>query len=392
MTTMIILSIETSCDETAISIVRADGDFPDATYTLLGNALFSQIDIHREFGGVFPNVAKREHIKTIVPMYEKALHEANLPSAGIFETTEEKREALSTLLFREEGLADALIASLQKSGIPPIDLIAVTNGPGLEPALWVGVNFAKALALLLDIPVVPTNHMDGHVMSSLFDGEKIPTVTFPALALLISGGHTEMVLMRDFNTYALVGQTRDDAIGEAFDKVARMIGLPYPGGPEIGKLANEAREKNIPEYAKLPQPMINSKDFDFSFSGLKTAVRTVVEKKELTGDDKRALARDFEDAVTAVLVKKVSGAIEEHGIATLILGGGVTANEYIRTAFKQLTEQEFRDVSLYIPDRALSTDNSIMIALAGHARIKDALSPTAAQSLRADGNRSIHAA
>lgn len=390
MTAMIILSIETSCDETAISLVRADGTFPDATYTLLGNALFSQIDIHREFGGVFPNVAKREHIKTIVPMFEKALHEAALPNTGTFSASSEKREELSTLLFREEGLADALITSLEKSGVPLIDLIAVTSGPGLEPALWVGVNFAKALALLLNIPVVPTNHMDGHVMSSLFDGERIPTITFPALALLISGGHTEMVRMDNFDTYSLVGQTRDDAVGEAFDKVARMIGLPYPGGPEIGRLAKEARKRNLPEYAKLPRPMIDSKDFDFSFSGLKTAVRTVVERQELTDDEKSALARDFEDAVTAVLVKKVSRAIEEYGIATLILGGGVTANEYIRAAFQKLTEYDFPDVALYIPERALSTDNSIMIALAGHARVTDALSPTAVQSLRADGNLSLH--
>ena len=231
---MKILSIETSCDETAVSLVEAADDFPHATYTVLGNAIFSQIDIHREYGGVFPSVAKREHAKALVPMLDRALKEAGLLSVR------EERESqpfpqMEAILTREPGLAEALTAFLHTYHKPDVDLIAVTNGPGLEPALWVGVSFAKALAHTWNVPVVPTNHMEGHVLSSLFDGEQVADIAFPALALLISGGHTELVLMRDWTTYELVGQTRDDAVGEAFDKVARMMGLPYPGGPEISR-------------------------------------------------------------------------------------------------------------------------------------------------------------
>src|SRR3989338_8177205 len=209
---MTILSIETSCDETAVSIVRADGDFPNAEYEVLGHALFSQIDIHKEYGCVFPAVAKREHAKTLVPMLEKARAEAKLESIP-HQVTEEKNKEIQKVLEREPGLADALLAYLNEiPEKPPIDLIAVTNGPGLEPALWVGVNFAKALALAWDIPLVPVNHMEGHIFISLFERKRLAPVVFPALALLISGGHTELVLMEAWGKYERVGQTRDDAV------------------------------------------------------------------------------------------------------------------------------------------------------------------------------------
>jgi N6-L-threonylcarbamoyladenine synthase len=389
---MIILSIETSCDETALSIVEAVGDFPNAKYEVLGNALFSQIDIHREYGGVFPTIAKREHIATILPMLEKALNEAHTQFIYMPELSAEDMVQITTILNRENGLAEQLLHFHQAHGKPNIDAIAVTSGPGLEPALWVGINFAKALAQLWKVPVVPVDHMEGHILASVFDNHKLESLTFPALALLVSGGHTELVLMPAWGQYQKVGQTRDDAVGEAFDKVARLIGLPYPGGPEIGKLAAEARAANLPPFAVLPRPMQHSGDLDFSFSGLKTAVRYAVEGKEMTEEDKRALARDFEDAAIDVLVIKSIKAIEEFSAESLILGGGVSANSYLRHAISSLSSpQNFPSLKVFLPDTKLSTDNSIMIALAGHARIKEALSPDDfTNNIKADGNRSLN--
>ncbi len=270
---MIILSIETSCDETAISIVEVVGDFPNAKYEVLGNALFSQIDIHREFGGVFPTIAKREHIATILPMLEKALNQAGFEPVFTPDLNPEEIINIQTILNRENGLAEQILHFHKKIGKPAIDVIAVTSGPGLEPALWVGINFAKALSYLWNVPVIPVDHMEGHILASVFDNHKLPELKFPALALLVSGGHTEMILMENWGKYKKIGQTRDDAVGEAFDKVARLINVPYPGGPEIGRLAKEARERNLPIFEMFTRPMLHSDDFDFSFSGLKTAVR-----------------------------------------------------------------------------------------------------------------------
>jgi len=389
---MLILAIETSCDETAISILKAEGDFPHATYEILGDALWSQIDIHREYGGVFPALAKREHAATIVPMLEKALAESNLtsPDSGFSLTTEDETY-IHELLQREEGLADQLLTFHREHGGLPIDLIAVTNGPGLEPALWVGVNFAKALAFLWKTPIVPINHMEGHILASIYDADRdnqLSDITFPAISLLISGGHTELILMRDWGTYEKIGQTRDDAVGEAFDKVARLVGIPYPGGPEIGRLAGEARKRKLPQFAKLPSPMLHSDDLDFSFSGLKTAVRYAVQNKQLTPDDIAAVARDFEDAVATVLVKKVQTAIETHTAKTLIVGGGVSANKHIKQLIEATLLTTHSDVTCYFPQPGLATDNSIMIALAGHARATSALTATG-NTISANGNRSL---
>jgi N6-L-threonylcarbamoyladenine synthase len=383
---MRILSIETSCDETAVSIVEAVGTFPQARYTVLGNSLFSQIDIHREYGGVFPMVAKREHARTLVPMLMRALGEAKLLVPADETLVEEHHEALYTLLAREEGLADSLIHFLEQYEKPPVDLIAVTNGPGLEPTLWVGINFARALSKAWDIPVAPINHMEGHILSSIFDGETIPEIVFPAVSLLISGGHTELILMREWGHYEKIGETRDDAVGEAFDKVARMLSLPYPGGPEIGNLALVAREKKLPSFVQLPRPMLESGDFDFSFSGLKTAVRYAVQNKTLTHGEKASVAREFEDAVATVLLRKTKNAIDRHNAQTLIVGGGVSANTYIRETFKEYFWKEYPMVTVYLPPRNLSTDNSIMIALAGHAKKDTALTHNAVMGIVADGN------
>jgi N6-L-threonylcarbamoyladenine synthase len=387
---MVILSIETSCDETAVSLVEVVGEFPKATYEVLGNSLFSQVDIHREYGGVFPTLAKREHIATILPMLERALKESHLPSEFTPSLSPEDKAVIHEILSRENGLAEQLIHFHEANGRPIIDAIAVTSGPGLEPALWVGINFAKALSHLWQIPVVPTDHMEGHILASVYDGHHLAELRFPAIALLVSGGHTELILMRDWNQYEKVGQTRDDAVGEAFDKVARLLGLPYPGGPEISKLAKSARDTLLPQYAKLPLPMLNSGDLDFSFSGLKTAVRNAVANKVLTDDEKAALARDFEDVVVTVLIHKLKAAIEKFGIQSVILGGGVSANTYLRAAITALgTATQYPQLGIYIPEPTLSTDNSIMIALAGHAHLAEAQTAEQFISARADGNRSL---
>lgn len=383
---MRILSIETSCDETAVSIVEASGTFPHATYKVLGNSLFSQIDIHREYGGVFPAVAKREHAKTLVPMLLRALGDAQMLSPHEEDSVAPHTEELHTILSREEGLAEALINFLEQYEKPDIDLIAVTHGPGLEPTLWVGINFARALSYVWGIPVIPINHMEGHILSSIFDGETIPDLVFPAIALLISGGHTELILMREWGHYEKIGETRDDAVGEAFDKTARMLGLPYPGGPEIGKLAHEARTHDIESSVRLPRPMLDSDNLDFSFSGLKTAVRYTVQDKTLTHNEKIGIAREFEEAVTTVLLKKTKGAIDLYNAQTLIIGGGVSANTYIRETFKEYFWKEYPMVTVYLPPRNLSTDNSIMIALAGHARKDNALTYDRVMEIVADGN------
>lgn len=392
---MRILSIETSADETAVSIVEATGNFPDATYEILGNALHSQVELHTQYGGIFPMMAKREHAKAIVPLLQNALEEANLilpsPRSNLGLGLTEK---LHEILLQESDLADTLIAFLESHDIKDgINCIAVTSGPGLEPALWVGVNFAKALSLVLNVPVIPINHMEGHMLASLYDvvqDDAIAEVRFPSIALLISGGHTELVLIKNWGFYEKVGQTKDDAVGEAFDKVARMMGLPYPGGPEIGKRAKIAREEKLPPFKnELPRPMIHSKDLNFSFSGLKTAVRYAIDGKELSENEKNALSRDFEDAVTEVLLKKTQSALTQFSAETLIVGGGVSASTRIREVFQTELLHSHPDIEVYFPQPKLSTDNSIMIALAGHAHVMEGRTAGAVILIKADGNRSL---
>ena len=261
---------------------------------------------------------------------------------------------------------------------PNIDYISVTAGPGLEPALWVGISFARALGVAWNIPVIPANHMEGHIVSPLLSihpsasghspqGEN--PVVFPALALLISGGHTELVLIKNWLDYTVIGRTRDDAVGEAFDKVARLLSLPYPGGPHVSKLAEEARVAHTTPSVKLPRPMLKTKDFDFSFSGIKTAVLYSVQKQiPLSEEIKKEYALEFENAVTEVLVAKTKRALDEYTIKTLILGGGVVANTYIRKEFQKMVD-EFGGVKLLIPAIKDSTDNAVMIAAAGYLHI-----------------------
>ncbi len=386
---MKILAIETSCDETAIALLSCEGDAESARFKILGNALLSQIDLHKEYGGVFPALAKREHAKNLVPVLSATLEEAGQPHEA-HTLSEETIHELRELLSREVGLADALLEYLSSTGRPAIDVIAITHGPGLEPALWVGVNFAKALSRAWSIPLIPVNHMEGHLLSALAqkntDEIRIEGVALPVLALLISGGHTELVLMKDWLSYSLMGQTRDDAVGEAFDKVARMMDLPYPGGPEVSKLAEKAREREGKSAFVLPRPMLDSADFDFSFSGLKTAVLYLIKGKEgLTEEDKEMLSMAFEDAVAEVLVKKTMRASEESGAYTVVMGGGVSANTHIQRVFRKAFEGS--SVTLRIPSPEFTTDNAVMIGIAGYYQ---ALSgKKVAADMKAQGNLSL---
>ena len=402
---MKILSIETSCDETGISILEANGGVKKPSFEVLANNLNSQIKIHAPYGGVYPALAKREHLKNLPILLEKILKETK---------------------------------------IKKVDLIAVTYGPGLEPALWTGIVFAKDLAKKWNVPLIGVNHMEGHMLS-VFGKNKglfgIPKIEFPALSLLVSGGHTELVLATKWQKYKIIGETLDDAAGEAFDKVARMLELPYPGGPEISKLAekerknlldilplsarkfsaenflcpsstllprlpdatylrkskNEVEEQSLqgvrsatgarlqqfsskkiayPEkissFISLPRPMLHSKNFDFSFSGLKTAVLYLIRdlKKEnpnILQDEKTkmAISKEFEDAVVETLVHKTKKAIEKYHAKTIIVAGGVSGNKHLQNQMKKIISKENK---LLFPNKDLSTDNSIMIGMVGYFR------------------------
>lgn len=389
---MRILGIETSCDETAIAVLECEGE-RSAEVRVLGNALLSQIDVHQEYGGVFPALAKREHAKNLVPILQAALSEAELLYEDTQALANDVETAVGELLAREGDLAVDLLEFLKESEVPNVDAIAVTAGPGLEPALWVGVNFAKALALAWNKPIVAVNHMEGHLLSALLTEKDMrsyvmPEIAQPLLALLISGGHTELVLMEDWLSYRLVGSTRDDAVGEAFDKVARMLGLPYPGGPEISKFAERARERGGENPYTLPRPMLNDPACDFSFSGLKTAVLYLVKDKDLTETDKENVALAFEDAAADVLYAKTLRALTETGARTLAIGGGVSANTHIKRTFQERLAEDRTDVTLCIPPTFLTSDNAIMIALAGYYHAQAGNFADAA-TLRANGNLAL---
>lgn len=349
---MKILSIETSCDETGISILEVKKIGNKTVFKILANSLNSQIDIHKEYGGVFPALAKREHQKNLPILFAKTIKKAKMT---------------------EKNISDK------------IDLISVTSGPGLEPALWTGIVFAKELSQKYKIPLIPVNHMEGHILSVFAEDKKtfsIPKINFPVLSLLVSGGHTELVLMKDWRKYQIIGETLDDAAGEAFDKVARMLNLPYPGGPEISKLAKIGRkylsketEENIKNKIKLPRPMIHSKNFDFSFSGLKTAVLYLVrdlmaENPKILQDEKikNSICAEFENAVVETLVFKTKKAIEKYSVKSLVIAGGVSANKYLRQEMTKLTKNKQK---LFFPSKNMSTDNSVMIGIAGYFRFLD---------------------
>ena len=379
---MKILSIETSCDDTAITIFEAKGKIKNASFKILGNVSNSQIKIHKNYGGVYPNLAKKEHIKNLPILLEKVLKAV--------------RQNLATK--------------------KPVDAIAVTYGPGLEPSLWSGIVYAKELAEKWKCPLVPVNHMEGHILS-VFGKNKgkfnIPKINFPALSLLVSGGHTELVLMTNYLKYKIIGETLDDAAGEAFDKVARMLGLPYPGGPKISKLAEEerkmrlSRDGNIAQadepsiaihqqagmrtrsgrqpHFSLPRPMMHSKNFNFSFFGLKTAVFYLIKKiGKLDEKNKREIALEFENAVIETLVYKTIKAKEKYKANTLIVAGGVACNKHLQREMKKTFGKKTK---MLFPVKELTGDNSIMIGIAGYLQyIKNKKRVPKISSIRARGN------
>jgi N6-L-threonylcarbamoyladenine synthase len=415
---MITLGIETSCDETALSLIETrekDGFFD---CKVVASLIHSQAELHSSFGGVYPALAKREHGRNLLPLLNKLLEKAR-------EVYGEKPLVISDTDFKEK--IDQVTAEYASRNadlfssftdidflktIPNIDRIAITEGPGLEPALWVGISFGEILATIWSglrgeasrvVPVIPVNHMEGHVVGSLLSSDvkmgewqRLKPVHFPALALLISGGHTELVKIENNSTggqldldYSIIGQTKDDAVGEAFDKVARLLGLPYPGGPHVSKLAKEAEEQSLVSTIKLPRPMLNSGDLNFSFSGLKTAVLYAVRDEEkrngsLSDDWKRTLAREFEQSVKETLIAKLRRAIEEMDAKTIIIGGGVSANRTLRGAFEVLAEEYI--IPLYLPSTHISGDNALMIALAG--ALDDAKYE---RKLKADGTKRLNA-
>lgn len=376
---MIILSIETSCDDTGISILEAKGGAKSPSFKVLANNVSSQIALHIPYGGVFPALAKREHIKNLPVILEKTLKEAKLGRS--------QPQVFSS---------DKAVKSKSEQN-PGIDLITVTSGPGLEIALWTGIVFAKELAKKWKVPVIPVNHMEGHIISVFAKGKGkfiLPKIKNPALALLVSGGHTELVLMKSWMDYEIIGETLDDAVGEAFDKVARILGLPYPGGPQISLLAEKARKDKlrITNYElgiKLPRPMLHSKNFNFSFSGLKTAVLYLVRDlgglEKISEETKSKIAMEFENAAIESLVYKTQKAVEKHKIKTLIVAGGVSANKYLANEMKKIAKTS--KTKLLFPARELTGDNSLMIGVTGYLNyIKNKKKVKNSNTIKATGN------
>jgi N6-L-threonylcarbamoyladenine synthase len=391
---MKILAIETSCDETAVALLEVGGSFDAPKLATIKQALYSQVKEHAPFGGVFPALAKREHAKNIVLLFLDAIESLRNEPGGAGPLSEKDEQMLRELLMQEGVLADLFFEHIVPLPKPMIDAIAVTQGPGLEPALWVGLNFAKALSCLWKIPLIPVNHMEGHVLSVIIHEQETRAVAYPAIALLVSGGHTELVHVKAPLVYEKIGATRDDAVGEAFDKVARLLGLPYPGGPQITRLADESRAagETIPGHLVFPRPMIHTDNFDFSYAGLKTAV--LYKLRELGDTDsttKRLVARSFEEAAIDVLIAKTQKALETLEAKTLILGGGVAANEYLRNRIRDMAAG-FSGLTLLIADRALSTDNAVMIGIAGALRFlhdETKYPPYHGEDIRANGTLSL---
>ncbi len=314
-----ILGIETSCDDTSASIVKNGR-------TVISNVVASQIDIHKLYGGVVPEVASRNHTENIAGVVDEALEVANLT------------------------LCD-------------IDAIAVTYGPGLEGALIVGVSYAKALAFANDIPLIGVHHIKGHIFANFLEDE---TLKPPFLSLIVSGGHTHLINVKNYNSFEILGKTRDDAAGEAYDKVARVMGLEYPGGPKIDKLS-EIGEDNL----KFPRVWISDDTLDFSFSGLKSAVLNYINSCKMKEIDYKAedVAKSFQNAVVEVLVGKAEKAMKQYNIDTLILGGGVACNNGLRSGVKVMCNEN--NFNLYLPNKKYCTDNAAMIASVGYYQFLD---------------------
>lgn len=317
---MLVLGIESSCDETGVALY-------DSERGLLADALHSQIELHRIYGGVVPELASRDHIRKTLPLIDAVLEQAGCSGRDI-------------------------------------DGIAYTAGPGLAGALLVGGSIARALGLAWNVPVIGVHHMEGHLLAPLMSD---PRPDFPFVALLVSGGHTQLVAVEGIGSYKLLGESVDDAAGEAFDKVAKMLGLPYPGGPQVAKLA----EQGTPGRFEFPRPMTNRPGLDFSFSGLKTYVLNTINEHggqgKLDEQIRADIARAFQEAVVGTLVIKCRRALEQTGFKGLLIAGGVSANKRLREALEKLVKEE--RATLYCPELRFCSDNGAMIAFAGCQRL-----------------------
>jgi len=402
---MKILAIETSCDDTGIAVLEVS---KTGGFSVLSNIVASQIEIHKEYGGVYPTLAKREHQKNLIPAFEQALKEA-----GLLEENKKKNRPATFLprgkkvivekiLEREPELCKKLVLFIKKYEKPSasrrIDLIAVTNGPGLEPCLWVGVNFAKAISFAWDIPIVPVNHIESHILVNILGNPPSHEATarqvkFPAIALVVSGGHTQIILIKKIGSYKILGETRDDAAGECFDKAARILNLEYPGGPIIAKLAEKGEAGKI----TLPRPMINTKDYDFSFSGLKTAVLYAWQKikkdpafrsseKAVQQQTIANMSAEIQQAIVDVLIKKTIKAAKDYNAKTIILGGGVSANHELKTQLFIKIKEDLPNTELLFPQVDHSTDNGLMTAITGFFHKKNTVDW---ESIQANGNLRI---
>ncbi len=321
---MIILGIETSCDDTGIAVLEAKPAKTGPIFNILSNIVSSQIKTHTPFGGVVPNLAAREHLKNIGPCLKTALKEAN-------KTTKD------------------------------IDLIAITIGPGLIPSLLIGVNFAKALAYKYNIPIIGINHIEAHILAAL--NGNFSRTTRPVIALTVSGGHTQLVLIKNIGKYRIIGETRDDAAGECFDKVAKLLNLGYPGGPAISKMAEKFMSES---QIKLPRPMMNHKNYEFSFSGLKTAVLYLIQGQKSKIKSQKFIqnvCHETQQAIIDVLIDKTLRAAKEYKAKTIILSGGVAANAELRKQLQSACKKI--KIRVLIPELKLCMDNGAMIAMAG---------------------------
>ena len=315
---MRVLGIETSCDETGIAVY-------DSMLGIVGQNIYSQVDLHAQYGGVVPELASRDHIRKTLPLINQTLAESDL-------------------------------------SMDQLDGIAYTAGPGLTPALLVGATVARSLAWSLNVPAIAVHHMEAHLLATLLSPSK---PQLPFIALLVSGGHTMLVKAIDLGEYEILGESLDDAAGEAFDKTAKLLGLGYPGGPEIARLA----QRGTPGVFTFPRPMTDRPGLDFSFSGLKTAVQTAVKARDELSEQTRAdIAFALEDAIVSTLYIKCRRALEAHHIQKLVLAGGVAANQRLRERMNDL------DADVHYPPIALCTDNGAMIAYAGHERLNRGMS------------------
>lgn len=332
---MRILGIDTSCDDTAMALLETVG----VEFRVVSNVVSSQVALHQQYGGVYPFLAKREHQKNLPIVFEKVLRQAK-----------DKK----------------------------FDIIGVTTGPGLEPCLWQGINFAKEIAVKHNKPLITVNHIEAHTFANFIERD-FASIKLPAICLVVSGGHTTLFLMQRIGEYQLVGETLDDAAGEAFDKIARTLGLGYPGGPAIARRAGFSKYK-----IALPRPMLRQKNYNFSFSGLKTAVLYKCKASKLTPEFIRAMCQEAQQAVIDVLVHKTLKAARDFKVKTVLLGGGVAANEALRQEFSEKLRKDF---DFIVPSKEFCTDNGVMVATAAYFHRNDKAVPLG--NIEAQGNLGI---